>query len=829
MALHKTAAGMFAVLSRTNEAILRATSEPELFQRICDIAIEEGGFKSAAVLLVDSDGWLRSVAGSAEDGPHTFQQSKFSARDDSRHGRGLAGVAFRTGRSCISNDYLNDESLRPWYEHARRFGIGAAAAVPIVVGGFPIGVLAFHLSEVGSLDDDVMKLMERMAENISFGLETFKREQGHRAAEEEEKEALTRMFAALSATNEAIIRAKTRAELYERVCAAAVQGAKFNSTTIALVDEGSQFLNVAATAGPNAGEVRKSRFSVEESLPEGRGMIGLAYRSGMPCISNDYLADERTRPWHESARRDGVRSAAALPLLSGGRPVGALLFRSTEKDTFTPTLLELLARLAENVSFAVGNFERAEEKIEAEKRIEYLATHDSLTGLPNRESFNQLLHFAIEGARRYERKFAILFIDLDRFKTINDSLGHGAGDVLLVEIAKRLRHCLRASDVVARLGGDEFVVILEHGERHQVERVANSLLAALSRPLDLCGHECYTTASIGIALFPGDGSDALTLTKNADVAMYLAKEDGKNACRFFTREMKTQTVERLRLEANLRHALERNEFSLDYQPKIDLASGQISGVEALVRWMHPELGTLQPAQFISIAEDTGLIVPLGRWVLREACAQGMAWQRMGLPLMPIAVNLSPRQFADERLLQDIDEALQDTGLPAKLLQLEVTESMVMQNVGRATKLLEEVRRRGIRVAIDDFGTGYSSMSLMKQLPIDTIKIDRSFVRDLPSDCEDQAIAQAIICMGKALGMTVVAEGVETQAQESFLRNHACDEVQGYLFSRPVAADAMAELLRLGRVVAPPLQPAPPNAFAQSDKERPSSLTRPRPA
>jgi predicted signal transduction protein with EAL and GGDEF domain len=224
-----------------------------------------------------------------------------------------------------------------------------------------------------------------------------------------------------------------------------------------------------------------------------------------------------------------------------------------------------------------------------------------------------------------------------------------------------LRHCLRASDVGARLGGDEFVVILEHGERHQVERIANNLLAALSSPLDLCGHECYTTASIGIAMFPGDGSDALALTKNADVAMYLAKEDGKNTCRFFTREIRMQTVERLRLEASLRRALERDEFSLHYQPKIDLASGRINGVEALVRWMHPELGTLLPAQFIPIAEDTGLIVPLGRWVLREACAQTMAWQRKGLPLIPIAVNLSPRQFADEHLLQDIDEVLRDPG------------------------------------------------------------------------------------------------------------------------------------------------------------------------
>ena len=295
-------------------------------------------------------------------------------------------------------------------------------------------------------------------------------------------------------------------------------------------------------------------------------------------------------------------------------------------------------------------------------------------------------------------------------------------------------------------------------------------------------------------MYPSDGSDMQTLTKNADMAMYLAKEDGKNGFRFFTKEIKAQSIERLTLESALRRALEREQFSLHYQPKVDMASGQITGVEALLRWNHPELGLVSPGQFIPLAEETGLIVPIGRWVLKEACAQNMAWQRRGLRPVTMAVNLSPRQFADAHLLHDVDEALLASGMSPVLLQLEVTESMVMRNVSRAIKVLDAVQSRGIRLAIDDFGTGYSSMSLMKQFPIDTIKIDRSFVRDLPNDSEDQAIAQAIISMGKALGMTVIAEGVETVEQQTFLRNHACDEMQGFLFSKPLPPRQMADLL-----------------------------------
>ncbi len=642
---------------------------------------------------------------------------------------------------------------------------------------------------------------------MSFALDNFDRADD-KARTEVQKERLTRMLAALSSTNEAIIRATSRAELFELVCEAAAKGGKFTSTSIMLMKPDDDFLDVVAAAGPTAASALQVRVSASEARPEGHGLSGRAIRSQQACIVNDYLADSSVKMFHDRARSDGANSGGAFPLFVQGRVVGIMIFISLEKETFTPEFAELLQRLVDNVSFALENFDRADEKTKADERIEYLASHDSLTDLPNREMFNGMLRRAIDSAARYQRQFALLFIDLDRFKVINDSLGHDAGDMLLVEIGSRLRRALRSSDVVARLGGDEFVVILEEAaERHEVERISGELLSVLSQPLQLSGHECHTTASIGIAMYPSDGADIQTLTKNADMAMYLAKEDGKNGFRFFTKEIKTQSIERLRLESALRRALERDQFSLHYQPKIDMASGQITGVEALLRWNHPDLGTVSPGQFIPLAEETGLIVPIGRWVLKEACAQNMAWQRCGLRPVTVAVNLSPRQFADPHLLQDVDEALLASGMSPVLLQLEVTESMVMRNVSRAIKVLDAIQSRGIRLAIDDFGTGYSSMSLMKQFPIDTIKIDRSFVRDLPVDTEDQAIAQAIISMGKALGMTVIAEGVETVEQETFLRNHACDEMQGFLFSRPLPAKQMADLLRTeSRLVSPPLQP-----------------------
>jgi diguanylate cyclase (GGDEF)-like protein len=799
---------MFASLSATNEAIMRARSRSELFNLVCEAAASGGKFTSTSIGMVQpGKDFLEIVAAAGPTAP-LARKVKLSVSENHPEGCGISGIAFRSRQPCISNDYLADPRTT-FHGSIRSDGARAVAAFPLFSCGEPVGILLFVAAELDTFTPGFVDLLQRLADNISFALHNFDLA-FEKTKADKQRDRLTRMFEALSSTNEAIMRAKSREELFELVCEAAVLAGTFTSATILVADPGEKFLRIAATKGRNNSRIRSTRFSISDEYPEGRGLSGTTFRTKAPCIINNFLTDDRTTHWHPLARGGGTLSGAGFPLLKkGSEAAGVMLFFGTEEDLFTDDLVELLAKLAENISFALDNFDRADEKTRADARIEYLASHDSLTNLPNREMFNQLLYFAIEAAGRYERQFAVLFIDLDRFKIINDSLGHEAGDTLLVEVANRLRRELRSSDIVARLGGDEFVVILEQtAERGDIESITRKLLSAVSQPVLLSGRECHTTASIGIAMFPADGSDVHTLTKNADMAMYLAKEDGKNDFRFFTKQVKMQSIERLTLETSLRRALERNEFSLHYQPKVDLATRQITGVEALLRWTHPERGLLPPAQFIPLAEETGLIVPIGRWVLKEACAQNMAWQRRGLRPVSMAVNLSPRQFVDEDLLQDIDEALVASGMSPVLLQLEVTESMVMRNVPRAIKVLDAVQSRGIRLAIDDFGTGYSSMSLMKQFPIDTIKIDRSFVRDLPDDSEDQAIAQAIISMGKALGMTVVAEGVETSEQETFLRGHGCDEMQGFLFSKPMPPGQLADLLRSAPLLlSPPLQPA----------------------
>jgi diguanylate cyclase (GGDEF)-like protein len=783
-----------AALIATNEAILRARSQDELFQRVCEAAVNDGGFRTAGALLPDADGSLRFAAMvGARSTSAPLSEIRISVDPDSFDGQGLAGNAFRAGRTFVANDFANDERLRFWNQTYQLSGIGAAAAVPILRDGKSAGVLLFYVEQAGAFTEQAVKLVERMAENVSFGLEMFAREL--------QKERLAQMFAALSATNEAIMRAQSREELFDLVCEAAVMGGKFTTVTVALYEPGETFLRIVSCSGPNRHRVIGTQFSIDPEHPAGKGMTGTAFRTRQTCIQNDFQTNSRSLYWRKEAT--DTASGCGLPLIKDGEVVGVLLFLSKEPGAFIPELVELLERLAKNIAFAMGNFDRAEAKRDADHRIQYLATHDGLTDLPNRGMFSQLLNRSIKSARRNSKKSAVLFIDLDRFKVINDSLGHAAGDALLVEVSQRLRRCVRESDFVARLGGDEFVIILDNiEERDHAGLVAGKVLRAISPVLSLAGHECRTTASIGIAVFPDDGTDEDTLTKNADMAMYLAKEEGKNSFRFYSSDIKSLSVDRLMLETNLRHAMELGQLSLQYQPKLHTRTGRFNGVEALLRWTHPVLGNIAPMKFIPIAEETGLIVPIGRWVLKTACAQNVAWMSEGLPTMSIAVNLSPRQFLDEQLLQDIDDVLQETGLPPQLLQLEITESMVMQNVNRAVTLLDAIQSRGIRLAIDDFGTGYSSMSLMKQFPIDTIKIDRSFVKDLGTNAEDRAIATAIISMGQALGLTVVAEGVETLEQDSFLRGQYCDELQGYFFSKPVSADEISLLLH----GAPSIQP-----------------------
>ena len=552
------------------------------------------------------------------------------------------------------------------------------------------------------------------------------------------------------------------------------------------------------------------------------GAVGATFDGDVGNEVGETIADGRTRHFisYPPEHPDGLHQTA-VPLYRGDRAgpaTGAVVLDATPirnelraqalpqlaaaglaglvcvvlVAVFGARLAGMLTRLtselqASNASLAI---EREKERRAAE-HIEFLAYHDKLTGLPNRSLLSRTLAREIVEAQDKGTQFALVFVDLDRFKNVNDTLGHEAGDQLLQETARRLKACVRAGDLVARLGGDEFVVLLAGlGEPSVVGPIAQKVLAAMSRPMTLHAQELRVTASLGISVYPADGADEPTLMKHADIAMYQVKEDGKNDFAFFRADLNRNSLERLAFEASLRRALDEQQFEVHYQPKIDCKSGAITGVEALLRWPHPDLGMIPPTRFIPVAEETGLIVELGRWVLQTVCRQHAAWRDRGLAAIPMAVNLSARQFSDDRLLDDVRGALEDAGMAPAFLELEITESMLMRDVARATRMLEGFKALGIRLSVDDFGTGYSSLSNLKCFPVDTIKIDRSFIRDLSTDEDDRAIADAIISMGRTLSLTVVAEGVETAEQAEFLRLHGCDEFQGFYASKAVPPDEL---------------------------------------
>jgi diguanylate cyclase (GGDEF)-like protein/PAS domain S-box-containing protein len=432
---------------------------------------------------------------------------------------------------------------------------------------------------------------------------------------------------------------------------------------------------------------------------------------------------------------------------------------------------------------------------EDEQRIQYLAHHDSLTGLANRSLFHQRCEDTLQRAERKNSKVAVMFIDLDHFKAVNDSLGHTYGDELLRKVSARLQDCVRKTDLVARLGGDEFTVLLsEVGDSGDVAFISKKILERLTESFTVAGHEIFVSASVGISIFPDDGQNASTLIKNADAAMYAAKEQGRNNYQFFSAEMNAQALEALMMASSLRLAIDRDELVLEYQPRIDLEAGEVMGVEALVRWNHPNLGRIMPGQFIGIAEKTGLIDALGEWVLKKACWQMVEWRKHGEAPQRVAVNLSARQFRLPDLTERIADIIRDSGLPAEALELEVTESLVMHDPQRAAVVLERLKEMGIAVAIDDFGTGYSSLSYLKRFTIDYIKIDQSFIRGLPHDAEDVGIVKAIIALGKTLGVKLIAEGIDKSEQLTFLKREGCDEGQGYLISSSLPANAMRKFL-----------------------------------
>jgi diguanylate cyclase (GGDEF)-like protein/PAS domain S-box-containing protein len=734
--------GQATLRQNIEHAVTRVLADSDALEesmpRIIQIICEAMGWPCGSLWILDrpQDRFERRFAWSVPYSPvrEFFQQSKTTIRLPACSG--LIGRVLANKEAAWIADVTLDSHF-PRAKAASAAGLRAAFAFPIRAGGNIVGVMEFFGSRAQNADQEMLLSAHFIGRHIG---QFFQRKMAEHALRESE--------------------AHFRSVVEQA------------SDSFYIHDGNGRFIDVNQHGCDSLGYTREQ-------------LLSLSFLDIDVEMSSDELE-------HLQAQ------------VANGTPI-AVESRHRRKDGTTfPVEIRIGPIKINDEQHLLSLVRNVSERKELEEHIQHLAYHDSLTRLPNRAMFNRQLQHAILQAQRYNKRLAVLFVDLDRFKNINDTLGHDAGDRLLQEMARRISTCLRSSDVVARatedmvarLGGDEFVILIEEvTDTGKVSEVAQKILAAMVREYLLDGQLIHMTASIGISIFPDDGRNEFSLMKHADIAMYRAKESGKNTFQFYSSHMDAHSAKLLALESGLRRAIERNGLTLHYQPKVDVHTGQVSGVEALVRWKHPELGLVSPAHFIPLAEETGLIVPLSKWVLREACMQSAAWKAQGLPPVRIAVNLSARQFTDDNLSAETAKTLQETGMDPALLEFEITESMMMYNTDKTIEVLSELRAMGIRIAIDDFGIGYSSLSHLKQFPIDIIKMDRSFVKDIPGDQADAAIADAIIAMGKRLGIMVVAEGVETNAQLVFLRERGCDEIQGYYFSKPLTANELVSYLQ----------------------------------
>jgi diguanylate cyclase (GGDEF)-like protein/PAS domain S-box-containing protein len=719
---------LYVALSQCNQAIVRCPSEAELLPQVCRDVVKFGGLKMAWIGMLDSaTNQIIPVAffGAGQDYLKTLD---ISVEADKPSGCGPTGTALRENRAVWCQDFRKEPMTIPWQEIAIQYGWAASAALPLHRNGQTIGTFTLYADTAHAFDESIQSLLLEMTLDIDYALTSFDRENRRQKAEDNLRESEQRLRTIIETEPECITVIGLQGELMD-----------INAT-------GLKILEVSTL------EEAKQHYLRDFILPEFHKNFDTLYQQVTQGVNT--IAEFEIIGLQGTRRQVEVHAA---PLRDAKGNITALL--SITRDIT--------------------------ERRRNEARIQYLANYDALTGLPNRTQLDEHLRYALSLAKRSNGYLALMFLDLDRFKEINDSLGHGIGDDLLIMVAKRLQSLLREEDTISRLGGDEFIVMLPGSDAQGAAQVAQKILDIVAAPYQIEQYELSVTISIGIAVYPGDGINLESLSKSADTAMYRAKNEGRNSYRFFTPEMQARTTRNMQLVNALRHALECDQFDLYYQPQISLVTNRIIGAEALLRWNHPELGQVSPAEFVPIAEDTGLIIPIGEWVIRRAIQQLRQWLDRGISPIVIAVNLSAVQFLFSNLSVLIPRLLQEASVPSHLFELELTEGVAMHDPQGAIAILTSLFEQGIRLSIDDFGTGYSSLNYLKKFNVNKLKIDQSFVQNISTAEEDRAIIAAIISMAKSLGLKTIAEGVETREQLIFLREQGCNEGQGYYFSQPL--------------------------------------------
>lgn len=729
---------LYAALSKCNQAIVRCTSEAELFEQVCRVVVNLGGMDMAWIGVLEEHGKHITPIASFGSGVEYLSGLQISVEANGLYGRGATSLAFRENLPFWRQNFQHDPITTLWHKHGARFGWASSAALPLHRNEEVFGVLTLYTDVDNAFDENVRNLLVGMALDIDYALKNFEHEAQRKRAEEALRESEQRLRTIIETEPECIMVIGCDGRIME-----------MNAIGLSMLEADS----------------------IEE-------------------VQQHNLVDFILAAYHDSF-------IAMHKRVMGGE---SCIFEFEIKGSKgTPHWLETHAAPLSNadgkITMLLGITRDITARKEAEKRIQYLAHFDALTGLPNRVQLNSHAKHVISLAQRSQVPVTLMFLDLDHFKDINDTLGHSVGDALLVELAKRLRLVLREEDMVSRLGGDEFIFLLYSVDALEASHVAQKLLDVVAEPCKIDQYDLNITCSIGIALYPDDGADLEALSKSADSAMYRAKHEGRHGYSFFTAEMQTRSARHLRVVNALRQAIDRDQFQIYYQPQISAHDGHIIGVEALLNWTHPVLGSVLPAEFIPAAEESGLILPIGEWVLRRAVRQAKSWMQNGLAPMSMAVNLSVVQFRHPDLPNLISRILDEEGLLPEYLELELTEGVAMHDPQKAIAVMNRLHERGVRMSIDDFGTGFSSLSHLKKFKVYKLKIDQSFVRDICTDPEDRAIVSAVINMAKSLGLKTIAEGVETAGQLAFLLEQGCDELQGYYYCKPMPADQFEEFVR----------------------------------